>query len=175
MIITVLLFSLMMQSEIIYKFTDASNLSQWQIVNDAVMGGRSQGNLEIQSDGHARFFGDVSLENNGGFTLVQHRCNMNVKNEAKGIIIRCLGDGKAYQLRVRANSKSQYAYAATFTTDGGKWQEIRIPFSDLEAIFRGQVLNMPPFSAKSIQEIGLLIGNKQTEDFEILIDSFSIY
>jgi hypothetical protein len=36
------------------------------------MGGRSQGTFSINDDGHAVFSGYVSLDNDGGFSSVQH-------------------------------------------------------------------------------------------------------
>lgn len=41
----------------------------WQAINDNVMGGVSQGNIHF-SDNYAVFSGEISLENNGGFTSV---------------------------------------------------------------------------------------------------------
>ena len=44
-----------------------SDLSNWRIVNDGVMGGLSQGKVE-ETDNGFLFYGKVSLANNGGFT-----------------------------------------------------------------------------------------------------------
>ncbi|MEL0037316.1 MAG: CIA30 family protein, partial [Gammaproteobacteria bacterium] len=46
-----------------------SDVQSWMIVNDTVMGGRSQANLSLVEgeDEVFRFDGLLSLENNGGF------------------------------------------------------------------------------------------------------------
>ncbi|MBT8264860.1 MAG: CIA30 family protein, partial [Muriicola sp.] len=41
----------------IFNFTSNSNIDQWQVVNDGVMGGRSQGNFTINEEGHGLFQG----------------------------------------------------------------------------------------------------------------------
>jgi len=51
------------------EFTpDESEKLAWNVVDDGVMGGLSQGKREIGGDGILRFFGTLSLENNGGFS-----------------------------------------------------------------------------------------------------------
>ena len=45
---------------------------QWSIVNDDVMGGVSQGSAQAVDD-VLLFKGDISLENNGGFSSVSFK------------------------------------------------------------------------------------------------------
>ena len=49
----------------LFDFNKKSSLSNWYIVDDVVMGGRSSGYLKIDDDGHGRFGGNISLRNNG--------------------------------------------------------------------------------------------------------------
>ena len=49
------------------------NLKNWQIVGDNVMGGKSSGSFQINDQGNGVFQGEVSLENNGGFSLLRHQ------------------------------------------------------------------------------------------------------
>ena len=51
----------------IFKFESGSSTKGWKIVDDRVMGGRSQGNFSVNSDGFGVFEGYVTTENNGGF------------------------------------------------------------------------------------------------------------
>ena len=51
-------------------FIPNENLN-WQVVNDGVMGGRSYGNLTRSGDSEALFSGNLSLENNGGFSSIR--------------------------------------------------------------------------------------------------------
>lgn len=44
----------------------------------------------------------------------------------------------------------------------------------MEPVFRGRKLDIPSFSAESIQEIRFLIGNKKAEDFRLEIDKIEL-
>lgn len=54
----------------IYAFSTQSNIKEWRIVNDGVMGGISKNSLVLTDDGHGQFSGHVSLANNGGFASI---------------------------------------------------------------------------------------------------------
>ncbi len=56
----------------LFNFDSKSDISNWRIVDDVVMGGRSNGAFKINDSGNGIFLGDVSLENNGGFSMVQY-------------------------------------------------------------------------------------------------------
>ena len=59
-------------SHILFDFSKDSDLSDWTIVNDGVMGGVSQSDLIINADGNGLFSGKVSLDYNGGFASVRY-------------------------------------------------------------------------------------------------------
>ena len=75
MLLVIIFFNLVstQSNDMIFEFKKDSNLRQWQVVNDAVMGGRSNGTLELNEHGNGVFKGDVSIENNGGFSSIQLR------------------------------------------------------------------------------------------------------
>ena len=62
-----------MNSELIFDFNNDSNIKNWYIVDDDVMGGRSSSQFTLNSDGHGVFEGYVSLANNGGFSSVRYQ------------------------------------------------------------------------------------------------------
>ena len=51
-------------------FTQMSELDNWVIINDTVMGGRSRARIDIENQ-HLVFNGYLSLENNGGFASIR--------------------------------------------------------------------------------------------------------
>ena len=64
----------------------------WEFISDQVMGGVSNGKLEIQNEGEKKYFrlkGNVSTKNNGGF--IQFRSVFDIKND----------DYKVIKLKVR--------------------------------------------------------------------------
>jgi len=57
---------------VLFDFTKESNIQNWSVVNDGVMGGLSKGNFSVNDKGDGFFTGHVSLENNGGFSSVRY-------------------------------------------------------------------------------------------------------
>ncbi|WP_318640244.1 CIA30 family protein [Flavobacterium ardleyense] len=160
-------------STIIYDFQKDSNAADWQIVNDGVMGGMSQGKFKIDREGKGVFYGDVSTENNGGFSSIRHEfATLKVDTDSK-VILTLKGDGKDYQFRIKDKLSNSHSYITTFSTTG-EWQEIEIALADLQPSFRGQKLNMPNFDKTFFEEIRFLIGNKKDESFELVIDTIEL-
>ncbi|MEX1384043.1 CIA30 family protein, partial [Lutibacter sp.] len=153
----------------IVDFTKNSKLHSWSIVNDVVMGGKSTSSISINTEGKAVFKGEVSVENNGGFSSLRHRFDKLDVSKFKKIKIRLKGDGKKYQFRIKPSMFNQYSYVYHFQTNGD-WQTIEINLTDFTPVFRGRKLDMPNFSGTELEEIGFLIGNKQQEKFELILD-----
>ena len=162
-----------MNTLVIFDFIKEADLKNWYVINDTVMGGVSNGKMGKDAAGNVLFEGHVSLDNNGGFTSVRYDAGkIKLQGYSKFLIV-LKGDGKAYQFRVKTNSKDYYAYVYSFETTGN-WQTIEIPFSSMVPSFRGQLLNMANFSGDYMEEIGILIGNKIAEDFKIAIDNIIV-
>ncbi len=170
-----LLLSLILVSNnpVLFDFSKESSLSNWFVVNDGVMGGLSEGALELTSEGHGSFTGQVRLENYGGFTSI--RCATGKIETPEGAIVRMRlkGDGKNYQFRVKHKARDYQSYITTFSTSG-EWETIEIPLSKLYPSFRGRVLDMPNFNHSNLTEFTFLIANKKAETFELLIDSVEL-
>ena len=162
-----------MKPTLVFDFYTGCNASQWSVVDDVVMGGRSAGKFRINQDGHGVFSGHVSLENNAGFSSV--RCPLEKKEVSAytKFLLTLKGDGKTYQLRAKSNLRDYYSYVANFETNG-EWQTIEISFSEMYPSFRGQKLNMPNYPGEQLEEIAFLIANKKAEDFQLEIDKIEI-
>ncbi len=167
-VLTMVLFAFN-TSNVIIDFTKQTALSNWQVVDDVVMGGKSSGSFGITKNGYGVFEGRVSLENNGGFSSVRHRMDRCPVQNHKFITIRLKGDGKSYQFRVKANSGDSYSYIFPFSTSG-KWEEVKIPLEAMYPSFRGRKLNLPTFNHDFITEVTFLIANKKEESFKLLVD-----
>ena len=159
----------MMSQDMVYNFDKNSNLNNWIIVNDDVMGGVSKSNVYINDDSHCVFTGFISTANNGGFCSLRYYLErINIKNN-KDLKLRVKGDGKPYQLRIKSNRNDYFSYIFSFQTSGD-WQTISVPLKEMFPSFRGRRLNLQNFSSKYFEEIGILIGNKRNEKFYIIID-----
>ena len=163
----------LMQERVIFDFNKKSDLQDWIIVDDVVMGGRSLSTFKLNEDGIGIFEGNISLENNGGFSSLRYKFLKKTIKEYTQVKIRLRGDGKKYQFRIKSNTADYFSYIAPFQTSG-KWQEIVIPLEDLYPSFRGRRLNQPNFSSDYIEELAFLIGNKKSESFKLLIDKIAL-
>lgn len=171
-IFTSLLF-LIANTMVVFEFTSDSDLSNWNIVEDVVMGGRSNGNFFLNNSGNGVFNGAVSLENNGGFSSVRYSLSsLNIKAYTTAVLI-LRGDGKLYQFRVKSNTSQRHSYITSFDTSG-EWQTIEILLSDLYPAFRGSKLNIGNFQEETFSQLAFLIGNKKEEAFELEIKSISL-
>ena len=162
-----------LEGKIIYDFEKDKNLSDWWVVDDVVMGGKSLGSLDLDRDGNGIFSGYVSLKNYGGFSSIRYRTKGIQIEDFQYIVIKILGDNKFYQLRVKSNYYDRHVYVETFFAKDA-WQEIKIPLKDMRPQFRGRKLRMENFNHDAIMEVGILIGNKVEEDFSLKIDFISL-
>ena len=172
LICSMVLFS-SLSSFIIFDFNKNSSISNWVVVDDVVMGGRSTGNFKLNKDGNGVFYGNVSLENNGGFSSLRHGFNKLNLEKFKTLVLKIKGDGKNYQFRIKHKSSDYASYITSFSSSG-EWQEIEIPINSMYPSFRGRKLDEPNFSHETIEEITFLIANKKNEDFILLIDKIEL-
>ncbi len=160
----------LISGEVVMEDFDSNNLLNWNIVNDTVMGGRSQATLKLINDTHADFSGYLSLENNGGFSSIRAYYPPDLAN-VKSIILKIKGDGREYNFRIRGNSNSWASYTHSFDTIEGEWIEKELKIDDFYPVYRGYNLkDMPSLSEIIIKEIGIMISDKTEGSFNIEID-----
>ncbi|WP_242121276.1 CIA30 family protein [Aestuariivivens sediminicola] len=162
-----------MGAQLIFDFNPNADIKKWVIVDDVVMGGRSSGSFRLNPDSHGVFEGSISLDNNGGFSMVKYSFERTPVLNYTKIVLYIKGDGKRYQFRIKSTTQDYYAYITFFTTSRD-WQEIEIPLKDMYPSFRGRRLDIPNFSKPYIEEVGFLIGNKKNERFKLLIDKIEL-
>jgi hypothetical protein len=163
-----LIITLFMNSTLINL--EASN---WKIVNDTVMGGVSTAEINNTTEGSIVFTGVVSLANNGGFCMIQSNLKKSTSDNVSICKITLKGDGKKYQIRLKKSRFDQESYVYEIQTTG-KDQSIELKINEFKPQFRGQSLNLPPLMNESIAQVGILIGNKKEEPFELTIHRFSL-
>jgi hypothetical protein len=165
----ILLLGMEMYAQEIFDFSSERGSGDWYVVDDGVMGGRSQGNVGLTDEGHGVFQGRVSLENNGGFSSIRTRMDELETESYSAFKILLKGDGKNYQFRVRSQLNERHSYQYEFPTTG-EWQEVTIPFDQMIPTFRGMRLNLPNYPGEVLRECSFLISNKKNESFRLEID-----
>lgn len=157
----------------IFDFSENSDISQWKVVNDGVMGGLSKGNFHLNEAKNGVFEGKISLENNGGFSSLQYAFDQIKIREYATFKLYLKGDGKAYQFRAKRNISDKHSYIATFETTGD-WQTITIKMKDMIPQYRGDQLPMTNYSGDLLEQVTFLIGNKKEESFKLEIDKIAM-
>ena len=159
----------------LYSFTEQGK-GQWRVQDDVVMGGRSDSQLKMTEENQARFFGQVSLENNGGFCSIHQTVEDDpyvIPDQSSAFVLRVKGDGKSYKFRVRTPN-GRHAYGYTFSTKSDDWETVTVPFRKMEAEYHGEPVDVPNYAGENVVEMQLLIGNKKEETFEILIETIGV-
>jgi len=151
---------------------------RWFCVNDTVMGGVSSSRVALAGDG-VRFSGELSLENNGGFTSVRTQPAELDLGGVTGFAVRVRGDGRSYDFTVRRSDVPIRggSYRARIETRAGEEQTFRLPLSAFEATAFGRPVSAPPLSGapERISSVGFLLADKQPGDFSLQILSIEPY
>jgi hypothetical protein len=161
----------------IHDFTDPEAVGDWVAIHDVVMGGISSGGVEATAAGSMLFEGVLSLENNGGFASIRSRPRLRDLGAYEGIVIRFRADGNRYKLNLKTDpSFDGIMYRVSFATIDGEWRELRFPFSEFRASFRGRfVRDAPPLDPTRITTVGLLISDKQEGPFRMEVAWIGAY
>jgi hypothetical protein len=159
------------QSMVLYDFADQSDVSDWFNQNDTVMGGVSD-SASTWVDGQLVFSGNLSLDNNGGFTSTFGPINdqlPTLMSGAEAIVVTARGDGKTYLMQIRNYDNTRYIQR--FTTVADVEQDYVLPLADFESVdWRLSVIpNAAPIDTSTIGQLGFYLLDKQVGPFELAI------
>ena len=144
----------------------------WQYVSDRVMGGVSDGQVNLEQDGemyYARLTGNVSTRNNGGF--IQLRSGVSFANSEKdgknlqGVRLNVRGNGETYEIHITTNDRTYRGdyYSATFKTNSD-WKMIDLPFNTFER----KRSNNTKLDAQNITRLGIVAyGREYVADISV--------
>ncbi len=150
----------------LYDFDGDS--AQWAVVNDGVMGGRSQGYVAIEG-GTLRFTGTLVTEG-GGFTSARAPAPSLEKYDALELRVR--GGGRTFEVEVDDGTRRGWrsvSRRAPFET-AAAWRTVRVPFSALRASVFGRRVSADPLDPSAVRAIGLYILDGQDGPFELEVD-----
>jgi len=153
---------------VLFDFTKASAVTEWQTVNDGVMGGVSEGNFKITAK-TLTFFGTLSLENNGGFTSVRTKATKLGLENGDTLVARIRGDGREYSLNLYVDRPLiAFSYRASVQTKKDSWIEVHVPLDTFEATSFGRVVkNAGAVNPAEVNAVGFLLGDKKAGPFKL--------
>ena len=152
-------------SLLLTDFTSASSDLGWYVVNDNVMGGRSEGDFE-KEQGQLRFTGRTTT-NGGGFSSIRTQPVQLIR-----------GDGRRYTWRLTTDARWRgrpISYWADFETRDGTWTTVNIPFAAFIPRYRGYQLEGAALDAAKITGMGLMIYDDEDGPFELQLASVHAY
>ena len=156
----------------LFDFSSAS--PRWSVVNDGVMGGRSQGYVEVAS-GTLSFTGTLVTQG-GGFTSVRAPLRADLSG-AVGVELRVRGGGRTFEVEVDDGSRFRgrpLSRRAPFPTTSD-WRTVRVAFSDLRSSVFGQPVSASPLDASNVRSMGLYILDAQDGPSELEVDWIRTY
>lgn len=172
-LVVLLLVAVVFTSEkYMIDFGNSSQGEDWFIVNDDVMGGRSNSKATVKND-YLLFEGNVSLENNGGFASVRAPYRSLDLSKFEKVTLRVKGTNRKFALNLdnhRAWYKPNYKFE--FIPKGDDWQEFSIPLTDFKQTRIGEFTgkNMTRQNLERVIQMGIILYDKQAGPFELKID-----
>jgi len=158
-------------STVLFDFSSQESTSDWFNQNDTVMGGVSD-SATTWVDGQLVFSGNLSLDNNGGFTSTFGPVNdqlPTLMSGADAIIVTARGDGQTYLMQIRSSDNTRYIQR--FTTVADVEQDYVLPLANFESVdWRLSVIpDAAPIDTTTIAQIGFYLLDKQVGPFELAI------
>ncbi|WP_263785756.1 CIA30 family protein [Salinibacter grassmerensis] len=129
---------------------DGADTAPWRVENDGVMGGRSEGFVEV-ADGTLTFTGEVVTEG-GGFTSVRAASQADLSGY-DGIELRVRGGGRTFELDVDDGTRSQGREVSAY----------------------GEPVRVDPLDLSAVQSIGIYIIDGQDGPFRLEVDWIRAY
>ena len=162
-------------TSVLFDFSDPSSATGWFNQNDTVMGGVSD-SASAWVDGHLVFSGNLSLDNNGGFTSTFGPINEQLPalmSGANAIVVTARGDSQTYLMQIRNSDNTRYIQR--FTTVADSEQSYILPIADFVSVdWRlSPIAGAAPMDIANVVQIGFYLLDKQVGPFEIAISSIS--
>ena len=134
---------------------------RWRLVTDAVMGGKSRGDMRSETrDGRecVCLSGDVSTRNDGGFIQLALDLDDAIARRAadfSGIRLDVLGNGESYNLHLRTADLwlPWQSYRASFVTTS-EWRSVQLPFTTFRPYKTGASLRPARLKRIGVVAIG---------------------
>jgi hypothetical protein len=158
-------------SRTMFDFVEAGSLEDWGTVNDTVMGGVSSSSTRWEA-GQMVFAGDLSLDNNGGFTSVRGPIDERLGAllaDATQLTVQATGDGKVYLLQLR--TVDDQLYVQRFTTVADAEQTYPLDLAAFEPVgrFLDPLPDAAPLDPSRVAQVVIYLLDKQEGAFRLAV------
>ncbi|KKO46719.1 hypothetical protein WG68_04025 [Arsukibacterium ikkense] len=166
-----------MPGTVVLEFYNKNHFSHVQLVHDTVMGGRSDGAVNMVTEpAGLRFFGNLSLANNGGFASAEFRLtNALPAQHFSSIKLHVAADGRTYQLRLKTPYLPRgVAYVANFKSDIGQ-QHYYFQPDAFSGRYRGrEVTQLPKLNFADVTQLSVMLADEKNGPFSIILYSLGL-
>ena len=156
-------------------FDTKRQAGDWIEVNDGVMGGLSKGGLVINKEKWLVFSGEISLENNGGFSSIRSGGKTLDLSKYAGLEIKVKGDGRKYYLTARSDNRRMLAFWSPIQPAKGEWAVIKVPFSSFYATYFGKKVPLMNLNTEKITSVGFMLYDKKAGAFSLEAEYIKAY
>ena len=165
------------ESLVLADFPESTQSLAWRVVNDSVMGGRSEGELRLED--HSLVFTGRTNTDGGGFSSIRSQTRRFDLGAFEGTRLRVRGDGRRYTFRLTTwstrDERRRPSYWADFETGANGWEVIEVPFNRFRPRWRGRWLEGPELDTRAIDGLGLMIYDERDGPFRLEVDWIRAY
>ena len=157
---------------VLADFTAEDSVADWYVQNDTVMGGVSSSELSW-NDGDLLFSGNLSTDNNGGFTSMRGPVVPFIPASGlTAISVVAQGDGRTYLMQIRTDTDS---YIQRFTPVE-TMSETLLALTDFTATdWRlSPIPDRPPLVSEAVRQVAVYLVDKQVGEFVLRLRSISM-
>lgn len=150
----------------------SNKITTWESINDGVMGGLSEGEIQFEND-ILKFNGNISLENNGGFASVRSRYRSKDLTDFETVSIRYRSEGQTMGFTLECYRQWYMPdYKVKLPTTNMEWTEVTFYLKDFKEFRLGR------YTARVIDEdllkqvirLGVITMDKNEGPFQAEID-----
>lgn len=144
----------------------------WQVVNDGVMGGLSEGDAEL-TDNSVLFKGKVSLDNNGGFSSLRSSYSKKELSKYKNVEIKYRSKGISMAMTLSVSRRWYIPnYKTSLEGTKGKWKTVTVALEDFRKHYIGKPMDetLGEDELKKVIRYGFITDEKKYGEFEFEID-----
>ena len=157
---------------VLAEFGSEVSVADWYVQNDTVMGGVSSSELSW-NDGDLLFSGNLSTDNNGGFTSMRGPVVPFIPASGlTAISVVAQGDGRTYLMQIRTDTDS---YIQRFTPVE-TMSETFLALTDFTATdWRlSPIPDRPPLVSEAVRQVAVYLVDKQVGEFVLRLRSISM-